>query len=298
MCPDPRWTTRFAPAKVNLFLHVGPLAADGYHPVCSLMVFADVGDRVSLRDHSEMAFRLEGPFASALESDPDNLVTRARDRLIAAASVAASPFEIVLEKDLPIAAGLGGGSADAAAALALIGERLAAVSGAPVDHERIGSIARALGADVTACLESRSVIGRGRGDDISAAPVMPPLDAVLVNPRAPAPTGAVYRAFDQTAFDAMADEPVLPASFASSVEVIAFLERTRNDLERPAVTVQPLIGDVLAALAAAPETRLARMSGSGATCFALCEGPGDAEGLARRLAGARPDWWVRACRFG
>ena len=293
------WTRRFAPAKVNLFLHVGPLAADGYHPVCSLMVFADAGDEVRLRDCPQMGFRLDGPFAGLLAGEADNLVLRARDRLIATLATSPEPFEIVLGKALPIAAGLGGGSADAAAALVLIGNHLVEQGRlTTVADGGLAAIARTLGADVTACLESRPVIGRGRGDELSTAPPMPSLDAVLVNPMAPSATGAVYRAFDQMAGGPGADDPRLPARFYAVAEVIEFLRATRNDLEEPAVRLQPLIGEVLNALAGAPETAFARMSGSGATCFALCRDRADAERLAARVVAFHPSWWVRPCRLG
>ncbi len=292
------WRERFAPAKVNLFLHVGPVSADGYHPVCSLMVFADVGDVVRLRDAPAMAFGLEGPFAAVLADDADNLVIRARDRLVAGVARPPAPFELVLDKRLPIAAGLGGGSADAAAALALIVARLASDPGQGIDPGRVAEIARGLGADVTACLESRSVVGRGRGDDVSPAPPMPVLHAVLVNPLVPSPTGAVYRGFDALPPGPGADEPDLSRGFRSASEVVAWLETTRNDLEAPALTVQPRIADVLAALRAAPETLFARMSGSGATCFALAADSAAAAALAADLAASHPGWWVAACRFG
>ena len=292
------WRQRFAPAKVNLFLHVGPVSADGYHPVCSLMVFADVGDVVRLRDAPIMSFGLEGPFAGGLADDADNLVTRARDRLAAGLPRPPAPFELVLDKRLPIAAGLGGGSADAAAALALIADRLAAEQGQIVDPNRLTAIARGLGADVTACLESKSVIGRGRGDDVSPAPTLPLLHAVLVNPLAPSPTGAVYRAFDALAPGPGADEPDLSGEIRSLSEVVAWLETTRNDLEAPALVVQPGIADVLAALRSAPQTLFARMSGSGATCFALAADAAAAAALAARIAAGHPGWWVAACCFG
>ena len=288
---------RFAPAKVNLFLHVGAPAPDGYHPVSSLMVFADVGDRLRLAPAEAMGFDLEGPFARTLESDPDNLVVRARDRVLAGWP-APLPFRLTLDKQLPIAAGLGGGSADAAATLALVRERLrAGALPAPGDGALL-EIARSLGADVAACLESVPVIATGRGDLLSPVAAFPTLDAVLANPLAPSPTGAVYRAYDSTGGPGGAGTPPLPARFASGGEVIAFLASTRNDLEGPAVALQPLIGAVLAVLAEAPETRLARMSGSGATCFALCADARDARRLADRLALARPDWWVKPCRLG
>lgn len=289
---------RFAPAKVNLFLHVGPVGADGYHPLVSLMVFADVGDTVRLRPAAEMAFRLQGPFAGALEAAPDNLVTRARDALIAGLPRPPEPFEISLDKRLPIAAGLGGGSADAAAALVLVAERLVAEGLAPTDAARQDAIARRLGADVPACLAARPVIGRGRGDDLSPAPPIPALHAALVNPMAASPTGAVYRAFDAAPPGPGADEPAWPEAFAAPSAVAAFLRQTRNDLEAPAIALQPLIGEVLDALAAAPQTLFARMSGSGATCFALTAGPGEARDLAAGIQAAHPTWWARACVLG
>jgi 4-diphosphocytidyl-2-C-methyl-D-erythritol kinase len=290
------WTRRFAPAKVNLFLHVGPVAPDGYHPVSSLMVFADVGDVVSLRDHHEMSFRLDGAFADILKLDPDNLVVRARDLLIARLARPPAPFEIVLEKRLPIAAGLGGGSADAAAALTLIRDRLAALGAVAPDDGAMLGLARALGADIAACLASSPVIATGRGDILSPAPILPPLPGVLVNPRAPSPTGAVYRAFDATATGQEGlDIPEPPSAFAGVESVAEWLGKSRNDLQAPAITLQPLIGEVLAILASAPEALFSRMSGSGATCFALCADTAAAARLAGRLGEARPDWWVEAC---
>ena len=291
-------TDRFAPAKVNLFLHVGPVAPDGYHPVCSLMVFADVGDVVRLADAPAMSFTLDGPFAGALADDADNLVTRARDRLLAGLEPPPAPFALSLDKRLPIAAGLGGGSADAAAALSLIAERLRIERGEDFGAARLEAVARTLGADVTACLESRSVIGRGHGDDVSPAPTLPPLHAVLVNPLAAAPTGAVYRAFDALPPGPGADEPTLGARLESVLDVADWLETTRNDLEAPALTVQPKIAGVLAALRASPQTLLARMSGSGATCFALTADAEAASALAARLRSEHPGWWIAPCRFG
>lgn len=289
---------RFAPAKVNLFLHVGPVAPDGYHPVSSLMVFADVGDVVRLRPADQMGFALEGPFAAALDSEGANLVVTARDRLLGRLARPTAPFHLGLDKQIPIAAGLGGGSADAAATLGVIADHLAAQGLAAPDAGVLGEIARGLGADVAACLESRPVIATGRGDELHACPALPVLDAVLVNPRAPSPTGAVYRAYDAGGAVAAADTPPAPARLQDIDEVIAFLAPTRNDLERPAVSLQPLIGEVLAALGAQPETLWSRMSGSGATCLALCADAAAAAALAGRLALARPGWWVRACRLG
>ena len=287
---------RSAPAKVNLFLHVGAPGRDGYHPVGSLMVFADVGDLMRLSPADVMDFAIEGPFAETLGQD-DNLVVRARD--LALADLASAPtFRLMLDKQLPIAAGLGGGSADAAATLVLVRRRLEAAGLPAPGDETLAALARSLGADVAACLESVPVIATGRGDVLGPAPALPSLDAVLVNPLAPSPTGAVYRAYDAAVAPQGAALPALPHRFATAADLAAFLATTRNDLEAPAVALQPLIGTVLEALAAAPETRLARMSGSGATCFALCADAVDAWRLATRVERARPGWWVQPCRLG
>jgi 4-diphosphocytidyl-2-C-methyl-D-erythritol kinase len=290
---------RLAPAKVNLFLHVGPVADDGYHPVSSLMVFADVGDEVRLSPAQDMGFCLEGPFADALGPDGDNLVLAARDRLLAGLPPAsgAAPFRLTLDKRLPIAAGLGGGSADAAATMRLVADHLAARGLPGPDADMLDALARGLGADVAACLESRPVLATGRGDRLAPAPPMPPLDAVLVNPRAPCPTGGVYRAYDAGGAVAAADTPKLPDRLETVRDVIDHLRPTRNDLQAPAIALQPLIGEVLAALSERPETLLSRMSGSGATCFALCADTGSAQRLAADLAQAHPAWWVSPCRL-
>jgi 4-diphosphocytidyl-2-C-methyl-D-erythritol kinase len=287
----------FAPAKVNLFLHVGPLDADGYHPVASLMSFADVGDRLRLTPAETFSFGLEGDFADALagENPAGNLVWRAAQRLLSRADAPAPPLRLILDKALPVAAGLGGGSSDAGAALKLLRDAL----GLAVDDQALLDIAAELGADGPACLVARPVIGEGRGDRLSPAPAMPPLPAVLVNPRRACSTGQVYRAFDALASaESGADMPRLAETYDSVASVVARLADCRNDLEPPALGVCPEIAEVLAMLRAAPQTRLARLSGSGATCFALCDTSSEAEALAAIVTHQRPHWWVRACRLG
>jgi 4-diphosphocytidyl-2-C-methyl-D-erythritol kinase len=280
---------RLAPAKVNLFLHVGPLRADGYHPVSSLATFADVGDMVCLASAKTMGFSVEGPFADGLAAEADNLVTRARD-LALADHPGAPPFHLTLDKRLPIAAGLGGGSSDAAAALRLIGEALGGGQGASFE-----AIARQLGADALMCLDARPVLAEGRGDDLSPSPQFPDLPAVLVNPLRPSPTGAVYRAYDDAGAPGNAETPIWPATLPTVAAVVDFLASCRNDLEAPAIGLQAAIAEVLAVLRARPETRLARMSGSGATCFAICADKADRDVLCRAVAAAHPDWWVQRC---
>ena len=284
-----------APAKVNLFLHVAPLAPDGYHPLASLMVFADVGDRLTLEPAEETGFVLAGPFAAALaeEGPAANLAWRAALSLIEQAGVRPDPFRLTLEKALPVAAGLGGGSSDAGAALRLI--QAAFVPDA--DEKILETIAAELGSDGPACLFSRPVLAQGRGERLSAAPAMPSLPAVLVNPGVACSTARVYRAYDAQTQQGQADLPQLTEVFADLASVVEALAACRNDLEPAAQGVAPEIADVLGRLRAHPETLLARVSGSGATCFALCASPDGAARLAERLRSERPHWWVRPCSF-
>ena len=288
--------TALAPAKVNLFLHVAPLAPDGYHPLASLMVFADVGDRLTLSPAEETGFDVIGPFGPELSglAAADNLAWRAVRRLLERAGARPDPFRLTLEKALPVAAGLGGGSSDAGAALRLA--RDAFVPDAP-DAE-LEAIAAELGSDGPACLYARPVLAQGRGERLSPAPALPPLPAVLVNPGVACSTGRVYRAYDVQATAGDAEPPELPRAFADVASAVGVLTACRNDLEAPALTVAPEIGGVLDGLRAAPEVRLARLSGSGATCFALCATAADAGSLAARLTAEEPRWWVQACVLG
>ena len=284
----------FAPAKINLFLHVGAPAADGYHPLCSLMVFADVGDRVTIHAADALSFHIEGPFAGALVAEADNLVMRAARALLARARGPQPPIGLSLEKRLPVAAGLGGGSSDAGAALRLVREAL----GLAVADEDLEAVAASLGADGAACLWGHPVLAEGRGERLSPAPGLPTLEAVLVNPRVAVSTPEVYRAFDAAGLFGDVTPPPLPEAFESVEELAAWAGLMRNDLQAPAVALAPEIGDVLATLADERETLLARMSGSGATCFAICGSDIEADALADRVAHLQPRWWVKRCRLG
>ena len=290
---DPDLQT-FAPAKVNLYLHVGAPDANGMHDLCSLMVFADVGDRISAAPADRLSLSIDGLFGQGLSAAEDNLVLRAAKALAKAAGGAGVPWRLALDKQLPIASGLGGGSSDAGAALRLL-RRLQAPQISDADLE---AIAASLGSDGAACLFGRPVIAEGRGERLSPAPALPELPAVLVNPGVASPTGPVYRAFDAMGrFSALAP-PQLPATFKSASEAAEVFAGLRNDLEAPAIALNPAIGEVIGALQAAPETLLARVSGSGATCFALCGDASAATELAGRLAREHAGWWVRACRLG
>jgi 4-diphosphocytidyl-2-C-methyl-D-erythritol kinase len=283
----------FAPAKVNLFLHVGA-PSEGYHPICSLMAFADVGDLLSTFDAEALRLAVAGPFAAELTAGDDNLVLRAARALIAEARRPLAPVGLGLEKRLPVASGLGGGSSDAGAALRLLRETFDLA----VDNDRLEALAAALGSDGAACLWGAPAIAEGRGERLSSAPGLPPLDCVLVRPPVAVSTAQVYRRFDELGRFGEVARPAMPDAFEDAVDLAAWLAGQRNDLEAAAVAVAPEVGTALETLANEPETLLARVSGSGGTCFALCAGDIEAEGLAERLEAMAPDWWVQRCRLG
>jgi 4-diphosphocytidyl-2-C-methyl-D-erythritol kinase len=285
--------TAFAPAKVNLFLHVGPPAASGYHPICSLMVFADVGDRLTLQAADAPDFQIHGPFGRELSADARNLVARAARALLEEVRRPTAPFQLALDKRLPIASGLGGGSSDAGAAFRLIRRAL----DLPVPDARLEELAAELGADGAACLWGRPVVAEGRGERLLPAPDLPEVNAVLVNPNRPVSTAEVYRRLDAGGVFGDVTAPAMPESFESAVELAAWLAGHANDLEAPAVAVEPEVGVVLETLRQEPETLLARVSGSGGTCFALCASDIEAEGLTERIEALAPGWWVRRCRL-
>ncbi|HVI33060.1 4-(cytidine 5'-diphospho)-2-C-methyl-D-erythritol kinase [Phenylobacterium sp.] len=286
--------TALAPAKVNLFLHVGAPGGDGYHPLCSLMAFADFGDRLALQPADAMELKVTGPFGAALDGAGDNLVLRAAHALLAEARRPVAPFSLSLDKQLPVAAGLGGGSSDAGATLRLLRE----AAGLQIEDARLEAIAAGLGADGAACLWGRPVVAEGRGERLSPAPPFAPVDAVLVNPRVPVSTPEVYRRFDARGRFGEVTPPPAPDAFESAAELAAWLATLRNDLEPAAIDAAPEVGAVLETLAGEPETLLARVSGSGGTCFALCAGDIEAEGLAERIEALAPHWWVRRVRLG
>ena len=282
----------FAPAKVNLFLHVGGPGADGYHPLCSLMVFADVGDRLTAAPAASLDLQLQGTFAGELSAGPDNLVMRAAAAL--AGGLRPPGAAMILDKRLPVASGLGGGSSDAGAALRL----LRRLWRSECSDDDLRAIAAGLGADGAACLWGRPVLAQGRGERLSAAPELPVLHAVLVNAGAPVATAEVYRRFDAARRFSDVTPPPVPAAFPTTASVADWLGRQRNDLEGSAIVAEPRVGAVLALLGAQPEVLLARMSGSGGTCFALCAEAAEAQRLAARLATLQPAWWSVATRLG
>jgi 4-diphosphocytidyl-2-C-methyl-D-erythritol kinase len=283
----------FAPAKVNLTLAVGPPRPDGRHPLQSITAFADVGDRLRLEPAPTLSLQVKGPFAGGLQDEPDNLVLRAARVLAKAAGGPERGAALTLDKRLPIASGIGGGSADAAAAL----RGLNRLWGLNWREDALVDLASALGADVPVCIGCRPAVMSGAGEILHPF-TMPSLAAVLVNPGVPVPTGVVYRRFD--ALGLGGDWPPLkpPAAFATAAEAWRAVESRDNDLNPAAVAEAPVIAAVLQRLREDPRVRLARLSGSGGTCFALVEGPALAQAIAQDLAAEGRGWWVTAAQLG
>jgi 4-diphosphocytidyl-2-C-methyl-D-erythritol kinase len=260
-------------AKINLALHVRAREPDGYHRIETIFAFAEDGDLLSAEKSDGLSLAISGPFADALAEEGDNLVLRAARTLADRCGVRAGAA-LKLDKRLPVASGIGGGSADAAAALRL----LRRFWGLEIDDYGLHGIAATLGADVPACLYSRTLRGEGRGDILLPfeAPGLAGLPLLLVNPRVPVSTAAVFRAWDGIDCGPLAD-----------------WTGGRNDLERAARVLAPEIGSVLEALS---DARIARMSGSGATCFALFDRAADRDAAAARIGASHPKWWSLATR--
>jgi 4-diphosphocytidyl-2-C-methyl-D-erythritol kinase len=278
-----------APAKVNLTLRVLGRRADGYHDIESLVAFAGVGDVLTFTPAAALTLAVSGPTAPAAGAVADNLVLKAARALAGqVGSLALGRF--ALSKRLPVAAGLGGGSADAAAALRL----LARVNGIALDDPRLMQAARATGADVPVCLDPRPRLMRGIGDVLSAPLDLPRLPALLVNPGVAVATREVFAALTLPP-----EGQTGPAAAPSGrVALLAEIAAGRNDLEAPAIELAPPIADVLAVLRKLAGCRLARMSGSGATCFGLFESSAAARTAARTLRVGYPAWWTRATLLG
>ena len=280
-------TTDFAPAKINLTLRIVGRRADGYHELESLVVFADAGDRLAFTPGGATTLDVAGPFAAACGASRDNLVLKAAAALGARVpGLKGGAFR--LEKRLPVAAGIGGGSSDAAAALRL----LARANDISLDDPRLAEVALAVGADVPVCLAAKARVMRGVGEILSAPLTLPRLPAVLVNPGVPTATRDVFRAFAGMHGEAT------PLGDVPQDGLVDFLHVHGNDLTAPAISCVPVIGEVLDVLADLSGARLARMSGSGSTCFALFDSAPQAAAAAQTLAQAYPDWWVAAVSLG
>lgn len=277
----------FAPAKINLTLHVTGRREDGYHLLDSLVSFAPVGDLLTISEGDGLSLRVDGPEAEGVPEDGSNLVMKAAALLV-------SDADLHLHKALPAASGIGGGSADAAAALRGVSARGGGDASAEALLAAHGEEILALGADVPMCLHARPLRAEGIGEALTPL-ALPPVAAVLVNPRLQVSTPAVFRALERRDNTPMPE--TLP-DMRDTADLIAVLSEMRNDLQAPACAVQPAILDVLARIGAQPGCKLARMSGSGATCFGLFLSETEAAAAAEAIAAAEPGWWVASAVLG
>jgi 4-diphosphocytidyl-2-C-methyl-D-erythritol kinase len=282
-----------APAKVNLTLRVLGRRADGYHEIESLVAFAGIGDALSFAPGGELALNVRGPSAAQAGATADNLVlTAARALADRLPTVGAGTFD--LEKKLPAAAGLGGGSADAAAALRL----LARVNDLASDDPLLYAAARATGADVPVCLDPRTRLMRGIGEVLFGPFNLPPLQGVLVNPGVALSTKAVFARWKPLATPLVPADLTVLTAMSKRDQLVRFLLSQANDLESAAIALAPVVADVLLALSSQPHCELARMSGSGTTCFAIFASAADAIKAAEAIHAEYPKWWVRATALG
>ena len=282
-------------AKVNLTLRVVGRRVDGYHDLESVVAFADCADRLSLTPGPALNLRTTGPLAEACGELSDNLVFKAA-RLLGERVPELKLGDFVLEKELPVAAGIGGGSADAAAALRL----LARLNGIAADDSRLVEAARLTGADVPVCVISRACLMTGIGETLLPLAV-PKMPCVMVNPRVPVPTQGVFKALGLRngellvgVGDVILNDRSWPEAHRPIGEWVEAFAEVGNDLQSPAISLQPVIGEVLAALGSAEGARLAQMSGSGATCFAIFENDADALRASQKIERDHPAWWVHA----
>ena len=277
-----------APAKINLYLRVLARRDDGYHLIDTVIAFAVEADVLTATPADDIGLQIDGPFAPALDDSSDNLVLRAAHALSETAEVSEG-VAIRLTKNLPVAAGIGGGSADAAATLRLLMElwRL------DMNRDVLEHIAITLGADVPACLSGETLRAAGIGEQLEVSPALPPMEIVLVNNGRPMNTASVFRAHS-----GIFSEPApAPPRFEDAASAAHWYGALGNDLLDPACRTEPSIRDALASLEAEDGCLLARLSGSGPTCFAIFETRDAASTAASRLSKAHPDWWIRASRF-
>lgn len=282
--------TETARAKVNLTLEIRGRRPDGYHELVSLVAFPDVGDIVTLDPEAPFSLQTDGAFAAAI--DGENLIAKAC-RLVSAIRPQSSLGRITLTKQLPVAAGVGGGSADAAAVL-----RALMRSGLDLTPSELLGIAAGLGADVTVCLEQRTASMWGIGERVAHVPELPPFWMVLANPGVPLATADVFRALKAAPLCASPTAPDVPGPFASVNDLAAWIGARGNDLQAPAVVLCPAIADVLAALHDCRGCLLAAQSGSGPTCFGVFADEASARAATERLAATRPRWWLAAAAVG
>lgn len=277
-----------ARAKINLALHVIGRRPDGYHLLDSIVAFADVADIITLALSNSDCLSIAGPFADQLSAEPDNIVLRACRAFRSRFPDAADGYSVKLEKYLPVASGIGGGSADAAAVL----KGLVSLSGLPVSNQDLAEIGLALGADVPVCLCGIACRMSGVGEHVQAIEPFPAIPAVLVNPGCPISTQTIFNQLGlEPGAIAMPVMPELPVAGGEG-DWLDWLAGQRNDLQQSAIHVEPVISETLAIISAQPGCRVSRMSGSGATCFGLFERAREARAAAQYLQRESPDWWV------
>lgn len=277
-----------ARAKVNLYLHVTGKRADGYHLLDSLIVFAETGDEISVAAADDLSLTIDGPFGTGLDAGPSNLVLRAAQGLRDLTGVK-NGAAIRLQKNLPIASGIGGGSADAATTLL----SLIDLWQVKPDRKALYALAEKLGADVPVCLDGHPSFVGGIGEDIQPAGNLPEAHLLLVNPLVETPTPAVFKARrGDFSPPARWDQPPKSARYLAT-----FLATRKNDLTAPAIIVAPVVADVLSAIAATKDCLLSRLSGSGATCFGVFETATTAEAARQQVKAQHPDWWTVAAKI-
>lgn len=273
--------TAEAQAKLNLYLHIQGERADGYHLLESLVAFTTFADHLAVEVDGSLSLIVIGEFASEAGHE-DNLVLRATRALQQACNVTQGA-RMTLTKNIPVGAGLGGGSADAAATLKLLCKLWAVIP----SQQQLHDIAISLGADVPMCLAGKPLIARGIGDELTLLKEpLPPLHMVLVYPRVHLSTPEVYKCYQH--------EYAAPSPVLNHWALVASLEPSRNQLQRAAISLSPEVAEVLLVLEGYPQSQLVRMCGSGSTCFAICEDAGAAESLAQDIARRYPHWWVKA----
>jgi 4-diphosphocytidyl-2-C-methyl-D-erythritol kinase len=278
----------FAPAKINLFLHVGERRSDGYHALESLVVFADVGDELLIESAHAFSLALDGPFGGKLADEQENLIAKAARALAAKASRSPN-VKITLTKNLPVASGIGGGSADAAATL----RGLVQFWDLKIPQIELHAIAEALGSDVPACLLSETLWMTGRGEGIEPIPGIPPAPLVLVNPGVAVSTARIFANLKTRVGVGQAAKPKTDLSVLALAD---YFKSNRNDLENPAREIAPAIDEVLKTISHSGALST-RMSGSGATCFGLFADDQSAQVAATKIAEDHPNWWVKKAKI-
>ncbi|MCF8880807.1 4-(cytidine 5'-diphospho)-2-C-methyl-D-erythritol kinase [Hyphobacterium sp. SN044] len=284
-------TREFAAAKLNLTLHVGPVRPDGYHPVDSLVVFADWGDRLTFEAADTLSLEISGEGAETLRAEDGNLVLKAAETLAIAAGINAPGARIRLDKSIPLGAGLGGGSADAAAALRGL-NRLWELDW---PEDMLAGLGAEIGSDVPACVFSRPLRMRGRGERTELLETWPALPTLLVNPRQSVSTGRIFALYDN---DPQPIAAMGTPACETAEQAIGTVAAGRNDLQPHAVTAAGAVGEVLKALEELPAARLVRMTGSGSTCFALFDSKEAAVEAGIRIAASHADWLIQPVMLG